>query len=352
MKKKLFSALLAVVLALTLLPATALAWHADNDWVYEVNGGNLYFNPSTGAITGADDEVTMVQIPSQIDGIPVTMIDEYAFQNCTNLISVTIPDTVTCICNSAFYSSENLKSVTIPASVTRIEELAFSYSYDLTDVYYGGSEKQWNAIDLMVMDHSVVEYVPYGTLADVGLGQVTIHYAGGSSDTQPPAPGFTDVKPGIWYEEAVQYAVEYGLMNGVSSTRFDPTGKTTRGTLMTILARLDGVDTQGSSPWYQTGMEWAVGVGVSDGKNPKANITRQDLATMLWRFAYEPEATADLSGFPDNGQVSGYAVQALAWAVEQGIMKGGTDGNLSPKNTASRAEVATMLMRYCETVYQ
>jgi hypothetical protein len=163
------------------------------------------------------------------------------------------------------------------------------------------------------------------------------------------ATGFTDVTPGIWYEGAVQYVNASGLMTGTSNSTFSPMDTTTRGTLMTILARLDGVDTSASSPWYQTGMDWAVQAGVSDGTNPETNITREQIVTMLWRYMGEPDSDQSLSAYTDAGSVSNWAQGAMQWAVETGLVTGFNQA-LTPTVTATRAELATMLTRLCESL--
>ncbi len=163
----------------------------------------------------------------------------------------------------------------------------------------------------------------------------------------PEKTGFDDVNNSDWYSEAVDYAAEKGLMSGVGNNLFAPKADTTRGMLMTVLARYAGQDTTGGSVWYEKGMNWAKTNGVSDGTNPTASITREQLVTMLWRYAGEPAGTASLDGFNDASTVSSYAVTAMRWAVENGIING-ANGSLNPRDNASRAEVAAILMRFCE----
>ena len=108
-----------------------------------------------------------------------------------------------------------------------------------------------------------------------------------------------------------------------------------------------GVDASGS-PWYAKAQAWALTSGISDGSNPDGGITREELVTMLWRSAGSPDASADLSGFSDSGSVSSWAGGAILWSVANGIL-GGDNGALRPTAPASRAEVAAILMRFCET---
>ena len=167
---------------------------------------------------------------------------------------------------------------------------------------------------------------------------------GGQTDSK----SFSDVKSSDWFADAVQYVTDKGLMNGTGDNKFSPNASTTRGMLMTVLARYAGEDTTGSTPWYQKGMEWAKTNGVSDGTNPEVNITREQLVTMLYRYAGSPAADGKLDSFTDSASVSSYAVNAMQWAVANGIVNG-FNGKLNPQNNATRAEVAAILMRFCGT---
>ena len=165
--------------------------------------------------------------------------------------------------------------------------------------------------------------------------------------TKPVETRFVDVADNAWYAEAVNYVADKGMMNGIGENKFAPNATTTRGMLMTVLARYAGQDTSDSNPWYQKGMDWAVNQKVSDGTNPTANITREQLVTMLYRYAGSPVANGSLSDFSDTAAISDYAVSAMQWAVANSIVNG-ANGKLNPKNNATRAEVAAILMRFCE----
>lgn len=158
---------------------------------------------------------------------------------------------------------------------------------------------------------------------------------------------FDDVKPTEWYADAVRCVVEKGLMSGTGTDAFSPDGTTTRGMLMTILARYAGADTTGGANWYEKGMAWARSAGISDGRAPEAGITREQLVTMLYRYADVPEAGGTLDAFADADTVSSYAVDAMRWAAANGIVNG-SHGRLNPQGNATRAQVAAMLMRFCE----
>ncbi len=168
-------------------------------------------------------------------------------------------------------------------------------------------------------------------------------------EEQPEAVDYSDVESGAWYADAVQYVAGKGLMNGTGNNQFSPNGLTTRGMIMTILARSAGVDTSGGAVWYEKSMNWAKANGVSDGTNPTATISREQLAAMLYRYAGSPKTDGKLDGFADADSVSAYAVGAMQWAVRNGIVNG-ANGKLNPKNNATRAEVAAILMRFCENI--
>ena len=168
-------------------------------------------------------------------------------------------------------------------------------------------------------------------------------------DTGSTLP-FTDVFANSWFYDGVKYACEKGFMNGTGSTTFSPDADTTRGMIVTMLARLEGVNTAGT-PWYAAGQKWAMDTGISDGTNMTGAVTREQLAAILYRYAkqkgYDVTKSAALTSFTDADTVSSYAVEAMQWAVASGLIQG-SGSRLSPKATASRAQVATILMRFME----
>lgn len=167
-------------------------------------------------------------------------------------------------------------------------------------------------------------------------------------DVQPAENPYTDVAEGAWYYDVVMQASEAGLMKGVTDTEFEPNGTLTRAMFWTILARAGGVDTDGGATWYAKAQAWATENGVSDGTDAMGALTREQLATMLWRFAGEPTSAYSLSAYTDASSVSDYAETAMAWAVENGIITGMTDTTIEPQGTATRAQCAAMLMRFVE----
>ncbi len=159
---------------------------------------------------------------------------------------------------------------------------------------------------------------------------------------------FTDVDVDDWFYSAVKYVYDNDLMNGTSATQFSPFMTTSRAMILTILARYNGVDTSTGATWYEAGVAWAVENGVSDGTNLEAAVSREQLVTMLWRLVGSPVIECDLTAYPDSGSVSDWAAQAMAWAVDTGIIIGTGAGTLNPQGNATRAEVVAVLARFAE----
>lgn len=183
---------------------------------------------------------------------------------------------------------------------------------------------------------------------------LTLTLCAGLSVPAFAARAFTDVPADYWAYDAIQYVTDEGLFSGTSGSTFTPGGTMTRAMLWVVLARMDGVDTSAASgAWYQAGLDWAVEAGISDGTNANGSITRAQFAAMLYRYAeYAGVDTAadttELNKFADTGSIPSYAVEPLAWAVTNGIVSGTSATTISPSGSATRAQVATMLMRYAQ----
>lgn len=160
---------------------------------------------------------------------------------------------------------------------------------------------------------------------------------------------FIDVEQGQWYYSAVSYASQAGLFSGTSANTFTPNAPMTRAMLWTVLARQAGQDVSGGASWYEKAQAWAIETSVSDGTNPTGEITREQLVTMLWRQAGSP-VLMDYPGltiFDDVGDIAPYAQDSMAWAHQKGLVEG-SGNQLMPKQSATRAQVAAIMMRYCE----
>ncbi|HIQ87503.1 MAG TPA: Ig-like domain-containing protein, partial [Candidatus Scatomorpha gallistercoris] len=177
---------------------------------------------------------------------------------------------------------------------------------------------------------------------------VRVYFTDGSVDMP-----FVDVNSGDWFYEYVEYVYANGLMDGVSDTLFDPDGTMTRAMVWAILARVDGETVTGAN-WTETAREWAMAEGVSDGENASGYVTREQLATMLYRYAvykgYDVSIGEDTNilSYADFADLSEYAIPAMQWACGAGIITGVTDATLVPHGTATRAQCAAMLMRFLE----
>ena len=201
--------------------------------------------------------------------------------------------------------------------------------------------------------------------------EVVVTFEKVPAEEQPgtSATPFTDVAAGAWYVDAVQYVYEKGMMNGTSATSFSPDETTTRGMIVTMLHRLENEPSATASDftdvaagaYYADAVAWAAANGVVNGISetafaPETAITREQMAAILYRYAqlkgYDVSVGEDTNilSYTDAGQISEYAIPAMQWACGAGLIQGNTATTLNPKGNATRAEVATILMRFCEDV--
>ena len=158
---------------------------------------------------------------------------------------------------------------------------------------------------------------------------------------------FVDVSVADWFVDAVEYVVRHSIMEGISDNEFAPLSTMSRAMVWTILARIDGETVTGAG-WIDEALSWAMSDGISDGTDPNGLVTREQFATMLYRYAGEPDVSGDLSTFTDADSVSDWATDAMLWATQNGIITGITATTLDPQGTATRAQAAAMLMRFME----
>lgn len=313
------------------------------DGVTEI-GSNTFYGCSS---------LTGVTIP---DG--VTSIGKFAFQKCTALTEVTIPASVTSmgdhvftdcaaltkvtilggltgIEGGTFNGCSSLTSMTLPASVTSIGEWAFYNCSSLTDVYYSGSEEQWNAI-------AIASY--NGRLSRGARPSATIHHN---------RIAFFDISASEWYADAVVWAVSNGITNGSNKegTLFSPDNTCLDVQILTFLYRASGETATTTAPitvesWYQDAVNWAYEKGlINKNYNPNIPCTRAQAVTYIWKAFGKPEAKGSNS-FTDVSEDADYA-KAVAWVVEKGITNGynkeGTE--FAPYKTCSRGQIVTFLRR-------
>ncbi|MDR1590362.1 MAG: S-layer homology domain-containing protein, partial [Oscillospiraceae bacterium] len=236
-------------------------------------------------------------------------------------------------------------TVTVSVPYTPKTETA-AEDYDLLTVYY--LDDNGNIAEMT------------GASYDAETGQITFSTTHFSkffiSEWISP---FGDIAKGEWYYKAARYAYSNGLITGVTETTFAPQTSLTRAMLITILARDAGIDTAGGATWYSKAIEWGIANGITDGTNPNGEITREQFATMLYRYAVQELriengelriANGDVSGYSDAGQISEWAYDAMAWANATGLITGRTETTLAPQGTATRAEAATILQRFIENL--
>lgn len=182
-------------------------------------------------------------------------------------------------------------------------------------------------------------------------------------EPEEPAMPFTDVNENDWFYDVVLYAYDNGLMTGVSATEFAPNQTTTRGMIVSMLARLEGVTSAedagfadvAANDWYATAVNWAASVGVVNGYEdntfrPNAPITREQMAAILYNYAdykgYDVSARADLSDYADAASISSWAEDVLAWANAEGLINGMTATTIDPQGATTRAQTAAMFERF------
>ena len=168
---------------------------------------------------------------------------------------------------------------------------------------------------------------------------------------------FSDVSSTYWGADAVDFVTSRELFNGTSASTFSPNSAMDRAMIVTVLARFAGVDTSTGSTWYEAGVQWAKSTGISDGSDLTGSVTREQLATMLYRYAQSQGlgftgTWAFSLDYADADQVSEYAYEAMCWMTMNGIFDGVGDNMLDPAGTATRAQVATILMRFIENFAQ
>ncbi len=308
----------------------------------------------------------------------VSAIENYTFDGCDSLTEVTIPDSVSRIGCYAFWTCDSLSSITIPDSVDVIDDEAFAHCSNLNSVYFLGNAP---VLGSNVFDNYVycseIENWDYRPIEGLTLyyvegrqGWTSPKWNGYPTATWIPPIEFADVAYDAWYEDAVEYAVDNGLMNGMSATTFEPETTMSRAMLVTVLWRYAGEPKEGTNrftdvpagQWYTEAVAWAAHNGIVGGVgnnkfDPNGNITREQMAAILYRYCnnlgIDTQKRADLASFPDGYKVSTWAYDALSWANAEGLINGTQSGSnvyLDPQGNATRAQVATILMRFIENV--
>jgi len=290
-------------------------------------------------------------------GSALRTVGAEAFAGNTQLREVVFPETLEELGDKAFYQCEALERAIFHCPPTVLGDKVFYY-----DHRYEGQNGSAATVQ--------VEVLPKITVYYSRLGQwETVEDPAGLYWEYAPKQVYLDVARESWYADAVDYASGHALMNGVGGGRFSPDATMTRAMVVTVLWRLQGSPTAErthsfgdveDSAWYAQAVNWAFAHGIANGVNnsrfnPDGSITREQLAAFLYRYAsYCDPDLADhgaLPNFPDKGTVSSYAEEALIWACGEGFINGIKDGAMTylrPKSSATRAQVAAILMRYME----
>ena len=257
-------------------------------------------------------------------------------------------------------------SVSVTKGANKTFDITADKGYEISDVLVDG--KSVGAVDTYTFEfvntsHNIeAKFAAVVEEPDVPLGEEPDDETGDNETEDKPeiTMNFKDVHEGDWYYNAVLNAYTKGLMSGTSSVEFSPNVKVTRGMIVTVLYRLAGEETVtsnagfvdvSSDKYYAKAVSWASEKGIVSGYDakhfgPEDNITREQLAAILYRYSGSPVVNDKDIKFADSNKVSAWAENSMAWAIENGILSGRTDGTLDPQGFATRAEVATVLMNF------
>ena len=317
-----------------------------------------------------------------------TDIIESAFAGAVKLRELSLPQSLIWIGRYAFRGA-GIETVIIPPNVKEIDKEAFLDTERLLSVGFLGNKPMIGGRAFSLYIEGLPEYPEDPKYPD--NENLQFYYIPGTEGwkegealpwdgvTLPVnypdsycIPGFTDVRMNAWYASAVEYVVENSLMQGTGEDVFEPETAMSRAMLVTVLWRAEGEPAEGSNlfidvpdaAWYTDAVAWAAEIGVVNGVEkdrfaPEGNVTREQLATILYRYSQQQgidvSARAELQSFPDSAQVSAYAEEALSWAVAEGLVNGSREGDklwLAPQDSATRAQVAAILMRYIQKIVE
>ena len=294
--------------------SSSVAEYVAPDFNYELNNNGTYSYYAT-----AEEALADAEPGAEINGLGAAATTNY---------------TITVVYGNGMYPSE----YTVPAGTEYTLPNVTNSGY----IFLGWRDNNnvtHKAGDVVTITSDTTFVAVWGNLPDVKPSEPE------TPDT--PVFPFYDVTARDWYYSAVKYVYEKGLMDGVDIGVFAPNDTLTRAMVWTIIARAEGVDTTGGATWYAKAQEWITAKGISDGENPNAAITRQELVTMLYRLAGEPAVSGTITA-PDASSVSTWATNAMTWAMNIGLVEGDENGAVTPTATATRAQAAALIMRYLE----
>ena len=338
-------------------------------------------------------EDTEIEVPAEIDGYTVVEIGTSAFYGMEDITSITLPDTVDSIYRFAFENCTGLESIEIPEGLASISYGAFTNCSALTElvlpeslewlgsyVFYGCDSLE----TITILSKNIDEEIGFGNFTfDIALAAIygysdtyTEQYCNEAgirfipldeegNPTEELYKGFPDVSDDAWYAEAVRYNAARGYITGYKNGKFGPADTLQRQDFIVILARISGVDFSAfddvectlsdvaKGSYYEAAVKWAVEneiiKGYENGKFGVGDaITREQVATILYRYMGSPTVsrmTMTLKPFADKDKISSFAKNAMVWAIQNGVISGKNETTLAPTATASRAEIATIVMR-------
>ena len=277
----------------------------------------------------------------------------YTITAPVTLYTITVPDSVT---GGAVSVSPTQAAYGFTVTVT----VAPGEGYELDELT--ATDSGGNKIELTKV--SDTEYTFSMPRSDV---TVSASFHAISHEDNCPSADYTDVDTGAWYHEAIDFAIENDLMNGVGDNLFNPDGNLSRAMMVRILWNMEDQPTNVSGSysdvvagaWYEKAVLWATANNIVNGYpdgsfGPDNSITRQEMAAILYRYAqfkeYDMTAEDDLTRFPDGDETAEWAETFVRWAVAEGLLNGSDNGILDPAGTATRAEVAQIFMNYCEKI--
>ncbi len=319
-----------------------------------VYADNLYLNGML---------VKNVVIPEGVENIGA-----YAFYNCTGLKSVSIPNSVTSIGDRAFQECYNLKTLTLSKNTTNIDEVAF-VSCDLTTIYFKGTHSDWEN-----MIYAEDEQFANAKIICICEGEHTYTDENDTSCNKyefvkaDVLDNFPDTANNAWYSNAVRYAVEAGIMTGYANGKFGTADGIQRQDFLVMLARFDGADLNeysggskfgdvATGSYFEAAVNWGYKNGIVNGyENGNFGvgdmINREQIVTFLYRYAKYKGLNTDVSAqsaqtiktkYPDFTNVSGYASDAVLWAIDRGVISGKNGNQIAPFAGAQRCEVAQIM---------
>ena len=335
----------------------------DYDTMWVIGGlGVENYSPLLG-----DDSIKHVVIEEGI-----TYIGEYLFDDCENIETVTLPDSLEEIADRCFYRCSKISHVIFPEGIKRLGEFCFE-NENLNTLTFCGNLPKMRENSVLEFFEGTVYYPKSNSTWDTVVNK---QYSGSIVWESWSIPNikfvynrFIDVSKNVWYTDAVQFVFDTGMMTGMNKTLFSPNTALTRAQVVTILFNLSGEDANdyvertyfddvSLHSWYAPVITWAyennITRGVSDTKfAPNQKVKRSELVTFLLNFAKDagytevPEA-ADLKLYDDYKGIADWAYEGMAWAVHEGIVSGMTETTLVPNANANRAQAARMLMKYYE----